>query len=141
MSAIFEQVLWRLPNIELNGEPEHLISNFQNRPETSTSQMEQQMIVDYADIPYLRRGKKELLARVWNPPTKTVVRGVVLDVHGGAWCDHDRRAGSHYDAALAAAGFSVVAIDFRCGPEHQHPDASTDVSAAAHWARLRARNN
>jgi len=32
MSAIFEQVLWRLPNIELNGEPEHLISNFQNGP-------------------------------------------------------------------------------------------------------------
>lgn len=32
MSAIFEQVLWRLPNIELNGKPEHLVSNFQNGP-------------------------------------------------------------------------------------------------------------
>jgi len=101
--------------------------------------MGQRMIGDHADIPYLRRGKKELLARVWDPPIGTPIRGVVLDVHGGAWCDRDRRAGSHYDAALAGAGFSVVAIDFRCGPEHQHPDASTDVSAAAHWARLRAK--
>lgn len=96
------------------------------------------MTVDHVDVPYLRRAGKELLARVWNPPGGTPVRGVVLDVHGGAWCDLDRRAGSHYDAALASAGFSVVAVDFRCGPEHQHPDASTDVCAAAHWARLRA---
>ena len=90
------------------------------------------------DVPYLRRGKQELLARIWDPPSGTTVRGVVLDVHGGAWCDGDRKAGSHYDAALAAAGFSVVAIDFRCGPEHQHPAASNDVNAAAHWARIRA---
>ena len=32
MLAIFEQALWRLPNITLNGKPEHLVSNFQNGP-------------------------------------------------------------------------------------------------------------
>jgi cytochrome P450 len=30
MNAIFEQVLTRLPNLSLNGTPEHLVSNFQN---------------------------------------------------------------------------------------------------------------
>ena len=30
MNAIFEQVLTRLPNLSLDGTPEHLVSNFQN---------------------------------------------------------------------------------------------------------------
>ncbi len=30
MSAMFDQVLTRLPNLSLNGRPEHLVSNFQN---------------------------------------------------------------------------------------------------------------
>ena len=30
MTAIFNQALTRLPNLSLNGEPEHLVSNFQN---------------------------------------------------------------------------------------------------------------
>ena len=100
--------------------------------------MGQRMTADYVDVPYLQRENTEFLARIWDPPKGTTVRGVVLDVHGGAWCDRDRRAGSRYDAALAAAGFSVVAIDFRCGPDYQHPAASDDVNVAAHWARLRA---
>ena len=32
MTAMFDQTLTRLPNLSLNGEPEHLVSNFQNGP-------------------------------------------------------------------------------------------------------------
>ena len=73
-------------------------------------------------------------------PDQTSLLGAascVVDVHGGAWCDGDRTIGEFYDTRVAAAGFPVVAIDFRCGPEFQHPTASEDVAAAVRWARDR----
>lgn len=91
------------------------------------------------DVPFLRHAGVEYLARIWapagGPPSG---RTVVLDVHGGAWCDHDRRAGKRYNTALAEAGAVVVAIDFRTGLTHQHPAASADVSAAVRWIRANA---
>jgi acetyl esterase/lipase len=86
--------------------------------------------IRHRDVTYLRRGDLELLARVYDADGPTVV-----EVHGGAWCDLDRRAGELYDTALAEAGYRVVAIDFRMGPDHRHPAASEDVAAAVDWAR------
>ena len=89
------------------------------------------------DVPYLRHGDTEFLARIWEPDGGPAVgRPAVVDVHGGAWVDHDRRAGKRYNQALAEAGAVVVAIDFRTGLTHQHPCASADVAAAVRWLRL-----
>ncbi len=96
------------------------------------------MSAEYVDLPYLKRQDTTYLARLWSPPPRTEVKAVLVDVHGGAWCDHDRTAGYFYNQQLALAGFAVVAIDFRCGPEFQHPAASIDVNAAVQWARLQA---
>ena len=91
------------------------------------------------DVPFLRHAGVEYLARIWAPASGPPSgRTVVLDVHGGAWCDHDRRAGKRYNTALAEAGAVVVAIDFRTGLTHQHPAASADVSAAVRWIRANA---
>lgn len=92
----------------------------------------------YVDVPYLKRQDEIFVARVWTPPQSVDRKAVIVDVHGGAWCDRDRKAGYHYDQQLASQGFVVVAVDFRCGPQYCHPDASTDIAAAVHWARLRA---
>ena len=97
------------------------------------------MSTDYVDFPYLKRQDEIYLVRLWSPPPTVEIKAVLVDVHGGAWCDHDRKAGHIYDKQLAQAGYVVAAIDFRCGPEFQHPAASIDVNAAVHWARLLAR--
>ena len=90
------------------------------------------------DVAYLRHGAAEFLARVWRPTSPGEGRVCVVDVHGGAWCDNDRRFGKRYDSMLAAHGAVVVAIDFRCGASGPHPAGSTDVQSAVRWARANA---
>lgn len=91
------------------------------------------------DVPYLRVGGEEFLARVWRPANPSSSSAVaVVDVHGGAWCDNDRRFGKRYDKQLAAEGAVVVAIDFRCGASGPHPAGSTDVASAVRWVRSNA---
>ena len=41
----------------------------------------------------------------------------------------------NYDRKLAAESFCVLAIDFRQGPDHQHPAASADICAAIRFAK------
>jgi len=98
-----------------------------------------EVAVERADEPYLRVEDGEYLARVWRPtegPDRD--RSCVIDVHGGAWCDNDRRVGKRYNAALAARGMVVVAIDFRCGAPGPHPRGSTDVGTALCWVATNA---
>ena len=76
---------------------------------------------------------------MWRPVTpRTDVAVAVVDVHGGAWCDNDRRFGKRYDSKLASHGAVVVAIDFRCGDTGPHPAGSTDVASAVRWVRANA---
>ncbi len=83
----------------------------------------------------------DLLARIYEPPaeTRALRRGAaVIDVHGGAWAQRDRTLGQHYDTTVAAAGFVVVAIDFRDGRVARHPAAVLDVAEAVRWVRRQA---
>lgn len=81
----------------------------------------------------------ELQARIFRPAgAPEGPLPVIVDVHGGAWSAGARDNGVVYDRALAANGYLVVAIDFRDGPEFQHPAASADVAAAVRWVRLNA---
>lgn len=97
--------------------------------------------VTHEDVVYLRRDGVELLARVYRPGGDEgahAPRPALVEVHGGAWCDHDRRAGTLYNTAVAESGFVVVAIDFRMGPQYRHPAGSDDVAAAVAWVRANA---
>jgi acetyl esterase len=96
--------------------------------------------VEWHDCVYARPAGSELLARVYQP-VEAPLSGplpVLVDVHGGGWNILDRTAGAHYDRALAAAGFVVVAVDFRMAPKHKHPTASADVAQALRWVHREA---
>lgn len=93
--------------------------------------------VDVEDVEYLRHGDKPLLARVYKP------RGagpfpLVVDLHGGAWCNKDRMADEGTDLPLARSGVVVVALDFRMPPEGKYPDSVVDVNYAIRWCKARA---
>lgn len=96
--------------------------------------------VEETDVPFARPEGKELLARVYHPTGEVVdPLPAIVDVHGGAWGRLDRTVGAPHCRALAACGVVVVALDFRQGPEHQHPAASADVAAGVRWVRAHAR--
>ena len=95
----------------------------------------------HRDVAYVTHEGVDYLARVYEPVGETAPtagRPVVVEVHGGAWCDHDRTVGALYDTALAAAGNVVLAVDFRMGPDHRHPAASDDITTAVDWVHAHA---
>ncbi len=84
---------------------------------------------------------EDLLARIYEPPAEArALRdgAAVVDVHGGAWALMDRTLGERYCNAVAAAGFVVVAVDFRDGRVARHPAAVLDVAEAVRWLRQQA---
>jgi acetyl esterase/lipase len=95
--------------------------------------------VVYRDVAWARPDGIDLLARIYEPADRSETPlPVVVDVHGGVWNRGDRTLEANLNAGLARAGVLVVAIDFRQGPDHQHPVASRDATAAVRWVRLNA---
>jgi acetyl esterase len=90
------------------------------------------------DEVWAKPADRELLVRIYRRADLDTDLPPVISVHGGAWNHFDRTAGAQYQCAIAAAGFLVLAIDFRQGPDFQHPAASADVVAAVRWLRLHA---
>lgn len=64
-------------------------------------------------------------------------RAVVM-VHGGAWCSGDRHAPAVLCQQLAAAGFTVLSLDFRDGRQAKHPCAVQDIAAGVRYVRANA---
>lgn len=91
------------------------------------------------DFVYATINGVELQARSYRPK-KSGILPAVIDVHGGAWNLYDRTAGEHYNRALASSGLYVLAVDFRQGPEYQHPLGSRDVTSAVRYLRHNAEN-
>jgi acetyl esterase/lipase len=89
--------------------------------------------IEEHDEVWIRHSDQDFQARIYTPQSPAELLPVILDIHGGAWNIGDRSNGVLYDQALARAGFVVVAIDFRDGPEFQHPAASDDVMSAIAW--------
>lgn len=77
-----------------------------------------------------------LRARIHHPPPGSepaLAGAAVIDVHGGAWNANDRTLGQRYDQAIAGAGLTVVAVDFRDGRQARHPAAVDDIAEAVDW--------
>jgi acetyl esterase/lipase len=89
------------------------------------------------DFVYLTVDGIELRAHSYRPE-KNGILPAVIDVHGGAWNFNDRMSGQNYNMALASSGIYVLAIDFRQGPEFQHPLGSRDVVSAVRYLRNNA---
>jgi acetyl esterase len=94
--------------------------------------------IDVEDVEYLRHGTKPLLARIYKP------RGdgpfpLIIDLHGGAWCNKDRTSDAGTDEPLAKSGVVVVSLDFRMPPDAGYPASLQDVNYAIRWCKARAK--
>jgi len=92
---------------------------------------------DTEDVEYLRHGDAPLLARTYVP------RGAgpfpcVLDIHGGAWVDGDRKQNEAIHKPLAEAGVVVISLDFRCPPVATYPGSLVDINYATRWVKANA---
>jgi acetyl esterase/lipase len=93
--------------------------------------------IDTADVTYVTHVGKPLRAHLYRP------RGagpfpIMIDLHGGAWCNGDRMNDKVLCEALARAGVVVAAIDFRMPPDAGYPASLADVNFAVRWARANA---
>jgi acetyl esterase/lipase len=82
-------------------------------------------------------GGRMLMARVYQPqgagPFPTL-----LDLHGGAWNNKDRRAEEPMDRAIAASGVLVVAIDMTLAPDAPYPASVQDANYGVRWLKSKA---
>ncbi len=93
--------------------------------------------IDVEDVTYVTHGEKSYLARLYKP------RGsgpfpVIIDLHGGAWCNQDRTNDKVICEALARSGVLVVALDFRMPPDAGYPASLADINYAVRWVRAHA---
>jgi acetyl esterase len=93
--------------------------------------------IDVEDVEYLRHGDKPLLARVYKPRGKGPFP-LIIDLHGGAWCNKDRTSDAGTDEPLAKSGVTVVSLDFRMPPDAGYPASLQDVNYAIRWCKARA---
>jgi len=78
-----------------------------------------------------------LMARVYQPKAPGP-HPTVLDLHGGAWNNKNRRAEEPMDRALAASGLLVVAIDMTLAPEAPYPACVEDANYGVRWLKANA---
>lgn len=93
--------------------------------------------IEESDIIYLQYPEISLTARLYRTNSKKT-QPIIIDIHGGAWNYNDRTIGVVYDRHIASAGFTVLAIDFRQGPDYKHPSATVDIEAAIEYSRTKA---
>jgi acetyl esterase/lipase len=81
-----------------------------------------------------------IAVRIYRPSTSTPLP-LVLYAHGGGWVTGSLASHDRVCRILASRLQTVVvAVDYRCAPEHVFPAALDDVAAAWQWARANTRN-
>jgi len=94
--------------------------------------------IDVEDVTYLTHSDKPLLARIYKPRGEGPFP-VMIDLHGGAWCNGERTNDVVLSEALARSGVVVVAIDFRMPPDAPYPGSLADINYAVRWVRANAK--
>jgi len=89
------------------------------------------------DVEYLRHGSRPLLLRLFQPKGAGPFP-LMIDLHGGAWCNQDRTSDALFNEALARSGVVVAALDFRMPPVAGYPASLTDINYATRWLKARA---
>jgi acetyl esterase len=83
------------------------------------------------------RAGRMLMARVYKPKGPGPFPAL-LDLHGGAWNNKDRKAEEPMDRALAGSGVLVVAIDLTLAPESPYPASVQDANYGVRWLKWKA---
>ncbi len=93
--------------------------------------------IDVEDVEYLRHGDKPLMARLHKPKGSGPFP-LIVELHGGAWCNGDRFNDSVLNEALARRGIVVVALDFRMPPDAPYPGSFADIHYGLRWCKTQA---
>ena len=93
--------------------------------------------IEVEDVTYVRHGDKAYLARLYKPKGAGPFP-VIVDLHGGAWCNQDRTNDKVICEALARSGVLVAALDFRMPPDAGYPASLADINYAVRWVRANA---
>ena len=88
------------------------------------------------DIEYLRHGDRPMMMRLFRPVGDGPFP-VVLDLHGGAWCNGDLSECAKRDAALAEAGIAGASLDFRHAGDG-YPTSLIDINFAVRYLKANA---
>ena len=78
-----------------------------------------------------------LRADVWPAPGDRP-HPFVLSVHGGSWRAGEKGQGTHMFRSLAAAGYTVVDVEYGLAPAHPFPEGIADVKCLLGRVRERA---
>ena len=94
--------------------------------------------IDVRDVEYIRHNNKPVQARVYVPKGAGPFP-LVIDLHGGAWCNKDRTSDEGTDAPLAKSGVVVAALDFTMPPDAGYPVSLQQINYAVRWFKLNAK--
>lgn len=84
-------------------------------------------VVEIRDQQY-RSGDSKARLDVYFPESSSGPMPTVIWTHGGAWISGDKNHYSTYYRLIAAAGFTVVSLDYSLGPEHKYPTAVHELN-------------
>jgi acetyl esterase/lipase len=93
--------------------------------------------VKVEDVEYRRDSEQSWLAMIYQPQGAGPFPAL-LDIHGGAWNNGDRKHNPPLAEGLAASGVVVVSPDFRCGGKYPYPSSLADINYAARWLKVHA---
>ncbi len=96
-------------------------------------------IFDYTvgDFNYIEHADGPQRLRLFMPVGATGPVPLVVDLHGGAWCNQDLKDCEDRDLTLAKAGFAVAALNFRHGGSG-YPTSLVDINYAIRWLKAHA---
>jgi acetyl esterase len=89
-----------------------------------------------ADFTYVEHSDGPQRLRLFAPIVSHPVP-LIVDVHGGAWCNGDLKDGEGRDLTLVRAGFAVAAINFRHAAAG-YPTSVQDINYAIRWLKAQA---
>jgi acetyl esterase len=97
-----------------------------------------QSAFDYtvADFNYIEHPDGPQRLRLFMPVSNAPVP-LVVDLHGGAWCNGDLKDGEPRHLALARAGIAVASVNFRHATSG-YPTSLVDINYAIRWLKSHA---
>lgn len=99
--------------------------------------MTQVLDIEETDVAYLHHGDDALLARIYRPEGDGPYP-MLVDLHGGAWCNGDRTNNQFLCRAIARSGVVVASLDFRQPPAAGYPDVMADIHYGVRWLKAKA---
>jgi acetyl esterase len=93
--------------------------------------------VKVEDVEYRSDGERSWLALMYQPQGPGPFPAL-LEIHGGAWNNGDRRNNPPLAEGLAASGVVVASIDFRMGGQDPYPSSLADINYATRWLKVHA---